>query len=338
MKLSIIVPVYQVESYIYACLDSLRCTHSSELEIIVVDDGSTDNSYGEIKRFEETRKPQNLIYIRQPNAGLSEARNTGMAAAKGEYIFFVDGDDWLAADALGQVFAALHKLSPDMLVFDVWKSYPHFKLPMKGAQMLPGKTYTCADVLELTFAGKMMVSAWSKVFKRSLLTNPPFAFPAGVWYEDLQLIKLYLEHPNAIVCYLPERLYHYRQREGSITQTFTDKLFDKYTACENISAWLTEFNGQQSYSELFHNFYLRAMILEMVNSLATSANDKAYIQNTVQRILSKPMSLSMKRNYMRNRTLHIKHKIALFFIFHLPALYMFVFRLRYKFRHWRFSS
>lgn len=338
MKLSIIVPVYQVEAYIYTCLDSLRCNNSSDVEIIVVDDGSTDNSYAEIKRFEESCKQQNLIYIKQANAGLSQARNTGLQVAKGDYVFFVDGDDWLATDALERVITALHALTPDMLVFDVWKSYTHFNLPMQGAHMQPGKRYTYADVLELTFAGKMMVSAWSKVFKRSLLTNPPFEFPLGVWYEDLQLIKLYLEHPDAEVCYLPERLYYYRQREGSITQTFTDKLFDKYTACENINRWLAEYNKLQAYAKLFQNFYLRAMIIEMVNSLATSANDKTYIRSTVQRILSKPMSISMKQNYMQNKTLHTKHKCALFFILHLSSLYMFVFKMRFTFRQWRFSQ
>jgi glycosyltransferase involved in cell wall biosynthesis len=332
MKLSIIIPVYQVQQFIYTCLASLHCANRTDTEIIVVDDGSTDQSYAEILRYTEQFTPKQFTYIKQANAGLSEARNTGLQAAKGEYVFFIDGDDWLTSDAMETIHANLHTAEIDMWIFDVWKSYTDFQIPMKGSHMQPHQTYSAADALVYTFTGKMMVSAWSKIFKRSVLMQPVFAFPKGMWYEDLQLIKLYLDHPNLKIQYLPKALYHYRQREGSITQTFSDKIFNKYIAFENIAQWLVQYDRANAYNTIFQNFYLRAMVLEMVNSLSTAKLSEEYRKSTINKIIALPISVEMRQGYFINNTLTFMQRLSLFVIFSTPKVYTFLFSLRYKIR------
>jgi glycosyltransferase involved in cell wall biosynthesis len=302
------------------------------IEIIVIDDGSVDKSLSEINRFIANNSGFDIHVIHQDNKGLSEARNVGINKSTGKYVLFLDGDDWLSHNALDELISVSLVTNADVFVFDLNKVFEKFTIPVKGAAMSEFQTYTGKQVLKMMFSGKMLVSACVKLFKKELLEYSNFQFPVGMWYEDLELVKLYILNPNASFQYLPKPYYQYLQRTNSITKTLNDKLFDKYIAFEKIKEWL----GQQFFETelylLYQNFYLRAMVLEMVNSLSTAKLDNSYRQTTIKKITTLPISIEMRKGYFINSTLTLMQRLSLFAIFNMPLLYTFIFAFRYKIR------
>ena len=123
MKLSVIVPVYNVEKYIAACLDSLLAQPSEEIEFIIIDDGSQDQSIAIAKQYVQRDSRFKIFHKR--NGGLSDARNFGVSRCTGEYVFFLDSDDTIEDDMIAEVITTLDREKPDLLVFDmlfVWEN------------------------------------------------------------------------------------------------------------------------------------------------------------------------------------------------------------------------
>lgn len=191
MKVSVIIPVYNVEKYLSKCLESVMRQTLRELEIICVNDGSTDGS-GKILKSYQTLDCR-IVVISKRNGGLSSARNTGLSKAGGEYVYFLDADDWLAEDALRILYQAAKKQDLDVLYFagkTVWETQKlkksHKKLEqdcsrnglnlplMTGSQML----------VELTAQKKYLVSVCLQFIKRSFLMEKGIAFYEGILHED----------------------------------------------------------------------------------------------------------------------------------------------------------
>ena len=117
MKLSIIIPIYDVESYLKRCLDSIVNQNSNNIEVIMINDGSTDN--GPIIAEQYSRQYENFYLINQENKGLSGARNTGISASKGDYLWFVDSDDYIANDAVDKILDAIEVSNADIIATNV---------------------------------------------------------------------------------------------------------------------------------------------------------------------------------------------------------------------------
>lgn len=117
MKLSIIIPIYNVESYLKRCLDSIVNQNSNNIEVIMINDGSTDN--GPIIAEQYSRQYENFYLINQENKGLSGARNTGISASKGDYLWFVDSDDYIANDAVDKILDAIEVSKADIIATNV---------------------------------------------------------------------------------------------------------------------------------------------------------------------------------------------------------------------------
>lgn len=223
-RFSIILPIYNVEKYLSACIDSILKQSFKDYEIILVDDGSKDSS-GAIcddykKGFERIK------VIHKPNGGLSDARNVGLKEAIGEYVFFVDSDDYLIDNnVLGQINEKIEISSPDVIAF---KSVKWFEST--------GKTSTCSwnlivstsaiepyqKYIELIDKDAYFNSAWSKVIRRSFLVNNNIEFEKGLLGEDNDWYYKVVEHIQSLEL-INEPLYVYRQRTGSITKTYTKK-------------------------------------------------------------------------------------------------------------------
>jgi glycosyltransferase involved in cell wall biosynthesis len=332
VQISVVIPVYNVEPFIYKCLNSLYTKSPQLVEVIVVDDGSTDDSLNEIRRFIDENSGIDIQVIHQDNKGLSEARNVGINLSTGNYIMFLDGDDWLADMAIDELIAMSTLTNEDVYVFDLNKVFTNFIVTVKGAAMSEFHTYSGTQVLKLMFGGKLLVSACVKLFKRDLLVRSNFQFPTGMWYEDLELTKLYILNPNATFQYLPKPYYQYLQRSNSITKTLNDKLFDKYVAFEKIKGWLGRVYDETEMNLLYQNFYLRAMVLEMVNSLSTAQLSEEYKKSTIKKIIALPISVEMRQGYFINSTLTLMQRLSLFVVFSFPQVYTFLFNLRYKIR------
>ena len=213
LKLSIIIPTYNVEDYLAKCLDSVICPDLKNYEIIIVNDGSTDRSLLIAEEY-CAKYPELIRIISQENGGLGAARNTGIEAAAGDYLLFLDSDDYLAEGALNEILETIEQ-DYDIFIFDflqvniygqpVGNIYGSDKLGELDLQSHP----------ELLFQAP---AACNKLIRRSLFIESGIRFPGHVWFEDLRTIpKLYLYTDKILALRKP--WYMYVIRRGSITNS-----------------------------------------------------------------------------------------------------------------------
>lgn len=231
MKLSVIVPVYNVSSYLPRCIDSLINQTYNRIEIILVDDGSTDNSGKICDAFatEDTR----IRVFHKANGGLSEARNFGLSKSKGQYIAFIDSDDYLHSHTFEWMMIILQKEGAEVAACQ-------FKY-IQAHQNAQDELQCSGDTTILTgreaVAGlygpqsrTIQFTACNKIYKKSLFIDHSIEFPVGKIHEDMYTTYKVLFHANKVVI-LPEQLYYYRQHISSITGVaFSKKNFTLFDA------------------------------------------------------------------------------------------------------------
>ena len=198
---SIIVPVYNIEEYIFKCLNSLVTQSYEKIEIIVVDDGSTDKS-GEMCD-EVAKLDKRVRVLHQKNKGLSGARNAGIKAAKGEFVCLVDGDDYVQEDFVKEMVQKARG-GADIIVCGYNSSIPE-NVTITGER---------ATIKLLVKQENMEIVAWNKMYRRELINN--FRYPEGENYEDTLTTYKILAAAKK-VSYMPKTLYVYLERTGSIT-------------------------------------------------------------------------------------------------------------------------
>ncbi|MDQ6469956.1 glycosyltransferase family A protein [Flavobacterium sp. LHD-80] len=221
---SIIIPVYNVEDYVSQCLDSILCQSFSDFELILVNDGSTDSS---LKICEEYKQkfPQ-IILISKENGGLSDARNTGLKTAKGEYIIFTDSDDyWQGKQILEDLNHLISKTNPDIIIHEESRFFAendvHCKYNQRFIKNKIGKFED--EVLNLVYHDLYVASAWDKVIKRAILIENQLFFPVGRKSEDVEWCGKLMHYIKTFSIY-SKSFYVYRQaRQGSITTTTSAK-------------------------------------------------------------------------------------------------------------------
>lgn len=215
---SIIIPAYNVGKMVVDAIES--CLNQdgvdqSEIEILVINDGSSDDTLSFISRYEDVA---NVVIINQRNGGLSNARNNGMAAAKGEYILFLDGDDWLMPDAL----ATLKPLAePDVVVqFPLIYWYSETEQELNSCGVPPGE-YSARQFMSLTLGQSKFqeIPAQKKLYPAGVLRDNKLRFVEGIYHEDNPFYVDVLMNAGRVK-YINEGIYCYRQnRQGSITAT-----------------------------------------------------------------------------------------------------------------------
>lgn len=235
---SVIVPVYNVEEYLSECLDSLLHQRLESIEIIAVDDGSTDGSSAILQEYADNN-PGRIRAFTKPNGGLSDARNYGMKRARGEYIGFVDSDDWVdpemflamhrkavETDSEAVVCGArLHFYQNDIEVEDAGRD-----IDLRGDISNFGQSVT--ENPQILFSSHSY--APTKLFHRRLFDEWGFEFPVGQWFEDSALVYNVMYAANRVSC-LEDNFYHYRfNRTGAITTTLSPKIFDIFKSCDSI--------------------------------------------------------------------------------------------------------
>lgn len=226
--ISIIVPVYNVEKYLKRNLDSLVNQTYKNIEIIVVNDETPDNSEKIIKQYE--KKYKKLIkYYKKKNGGLSDARNYGLKYAKGKYVAFVDSDDYVEKDYISELYKKAIEDDCDITVCDIYDEYENTGRKEIYNNYIPQKT---TNILEEKRLLLNRFAAWNKLYKISVFGD--LKFEKGKIYEDLRLIpKLYINSNK--IGYVNKPLYHYIIREGSImTSSNINKNLDIISAFEDI--------------------------------------------------------------------------------------------------------
>ncbi len=230
---SVIIPVYNVEKYISECLESLIHQTYKDIEIIIVNDGSTDSSEEIIKSYLE--ESNNIIYIYQKNKGTAEARNKGIESANGDYVLFVDSDDYLDKDMIQKMYNSADKNNSDVVVCGHIKFYDgnSSKNKIINYDGYENNIYNGKQVLDLMLSLRVKGYLCDKLFKRKKLLESDFKLEPNRYIEDWFPVIKQIKQAK-IITFINEPLYYYRQRNGSALHTINKKLLDDYVYTVDI--------------------------------------------------------------------------------------------------------
>lgn len=212
MRFSIVIPVYNVAEFLQKCIDSVLAGGSRDCEILLVDDGSTDGKSGAICDENAARYPDLIRVIHQENQGLGGARNTGLLAAQGEYLFFVDSDDTIAPGSLALLDREIEKTHADIYSFQMDQDDGAGHLHRIDVSPVYEGAFALRDHPEFLNA---LPAAWARIWRREFFLESGVVYPTKVWYEDIRTSpKLFALAESIVTVDAP--LYRYLVRPGSI--------------------------------------------------------------------------------------------------------------------------
>lgn len=243
LLISVIIPVYNVENYIRKTLDSVLEQTYKNYEIILVDDGSTDGS-GKICD-EYVSSCSQIRVIHQNNQGVSVARNVGIKEAKGDYLFFLDGDDWLSSNAFDELVSLVYDDKADIAAINI------FNVTNEKAVYLPETTkttYTSKEAMTMFFDDPgVFGSVNGKLYKRGIFND--LCFPEGQYWEDMHIGLEVLIGISKVIVSRKACLF-YRHRENSTTSSkFSKRKLDEYIAITHVNDVIKQINRPDLYAK-----------------------------------------------------------------------------------------
>jgi len=258
-RFSIIVPMYNVERFVPLCLKSLINQTFEDFEIICVDDGSPDNSKDLIKQY--AQKDSRVKLIVQENKGLGGARNAGVRAAGGEYLLFVDSDDWLSLDALEKMDKTIKKNPTDLGLFS-FNIFMDQTMKLDQPDMLKlfentNNVFTASQIASIMF---IHLCVWNKYYRRDFFIKNNLFFEENIYFEDILIhTKALIKAQSIAMC--RHHLYYYRIREDSIMQSSysNKKINDLVRALSSTVKWLKENEAYEFYKPYFARFAASAI-------------------------------------------------------------------------------
>jgi glycosyltransferase involved in cell wall biosynthesis len=305
--ISIIIPVYNVEKYLLDCLNSVAKQDLRNVEVLLVNDGSTDKSGDICQRFVD--KYDSFKLIVQKNGGLSSARNTGLSNASGKYVQFIDSDDILPDGSVGRILSYINLYKPDTLKigFDRFtENIPKINESSKNSIIFENGYQSLQKLMENVYDNY----SWSYVSKREIYTKNHIVFPEGRNYEDMATTYKILANSRHCLI-LNEKLYFYRIREGSISNHKSKK---------NAEDLLKSLDEVKSYFEQNNINMFIGNFITYYSLLGFKENNKA------RKFWSEYISANIGRRQFKN--LRLRYKIAII-LFKLN-LYSLIIRLRSK--------
>jgi len=286
MKLSVIVPVYNAGEFLNECIDSVLVQSMQDFELILVNDGSKDNSQ-QIIDWYVGKYPDKIRSLTLENGGQGRARNYGIELAKGEYLSFIDSDDWIEPDMYEKLCSIADKECADVVICDILSRFEDGRTEYFTARR---------DDRDISAAG----SSCNKLFRRTTVGD--IRFPEGRWYEDFAFsAKLIVKSQKTV--YLPEALYIYRCGQLSTMNNQNSlKNLDMLNIMDDLKLFMKTYDGRDEYDFLLINHVL----LDSINRLQRQKNKdkKAVIKKLrayVQENLPSLFTCSAYRKESRNR-------------------------------------
>ncbi len=275
MKLSVIVPVYNVETYLKQCLDSLLAQTLKDMEIIAVNDGSTDSSEEILKDYQK-KYPDKIRYVNKENGGLSSARNFGLKYADAQYVTFLDSDDYLKEDAYEKMICIADQEMLDVVCAGLlffWEDHKR-NFSLDGFSTISPKGARHNLLLAPQYA-------WNKIYRLDFFKNNHFQYPEGLWFEDIPVTTKMALYTDKIG-YVDEILYYYRQRTTSIMAAYDNpKLKDIYIVLESVyQNFKQEDKVELFYDELEFLFIKHLMLYDFMRMLKTDRYKMYYEMST----------------------------------------------------------
>ena len=277
MKVSAVIAIYNVEQYLDRCLNSLRAQNFTDMEVLCVNDGSTDNSEDIIRKYVEL--DQRFILLNKENGGLSDARNYGLKKARGEYILFVDGDDFVEENL---VLCAYERAEQDQLDLAVFAYHQYYlkdqTKELISLQFEENKVYNLKD--DPSLLCYVNNSAWNKIYRKTLFTDNDIIYPKGYNHQDLGTTAKLLYRAERIG-FIKTALYNYLvDRPNNITQERNQKIYHIIKMEEEILSYYKK-------EGIFDTYYEELKYLcgiNMIQSLRKliSYTDKVFVRQFVE--------------------------------------------------------
>ncbi|MBE6534229.1 MAG: glycosyltransferase [Ruminococcaceae bacterium] len=306
-KISVIVPVYNVEKYISSCLDSILSQTHTDLEIICVNDGSTDSS-GQILD-EYAKKDSRIKVFHKENGGVSSARNLALENATGEYIGFVDSDDYIAPDMYSSLLSNIVDNNADIAECGI-----AYVTENGDAKNGVSKVYSLSEqkqILKAFFLKDMGIVIWNKIFKSEIVNNQRFNENYKIGEDSLFLYNC-LKDANKIVG-IDTVGYYYLQRESSVMHNVVDK--KRLKLFEIVDCWLEE---NKHDKELYGSVVKRDAVLSVFVMDAALKNRQ---ENTEVIKMLRRRLLSHKNTILTNKNFSVKFKLGTLLLWLCPKLY-----------------
>lgn len=262
IKVSVIVPFYNVENYIEKCLQSLVTQTLEDIEIILVNDGSKDKSEEIAKKFAK-KYPDKIIYLEKENGGLSDARNYAIPKARGEYIAFLDSDDYAEMIMYEEMYNKAKAENLDYVECDFLWEYPDKILESKG------KVYENKKEMFI----HTRVVAWNKLIKREIIQENKIEFPKGYRYEDVEFFYKLLPHINTYGI-VEKPFIHYVQRENSISNVQNARTKEIIDVLGHVIDYYKTNNLFAEYKEPIEYVYARYILCSSMLRMVMIENKK----------------------------------------------------------------
>ena len=276
-KVSIIVPVYGVEKYIDKCLDSLVKQSLKEIEVIVVNDGTKDNSQKIIDKYVK-KYPDKIKSFIKENGGQGSARNYGLEKASGEYIGYVDSDDFIEKDMYKKLYNKAKEKDYDIVVcgnYNVSEDYQN--------KNVDAFISNYNSDLENIFFGKMAV--WNKIYKRDILVKNKLEFKEKVWYEDLAFTLKAIINSNTFA-FINEPLYDYLIRVGStMNNSNVTRNLEILDAFDDILIYIKH-NKKEEYLEKIEFLAIDHIYISAIVRVLKADADKNIKNETIEKLIN----------------------------------------------------
>ncbi|MEG0314093.1 MAG: glycosyltransferase [Erysipelotrichaceae bacterium] len=257
-KVSVIVPVYNTSKYLNKCLDSILNQTLKDIEVIIINDGSTDMSSNIIETYNDSR----IVSINQPNSGISITRNNGIKKATSSYIMFIDSDDWIERSMIEELYSTVINNNSDLVVCDFYEYYEDTKLK-KEIKVENFATTTLNNNPGLLF--NINSSPWNKIYCRQLLIDNAIEFPINLKYEDAYFVLKCLNAANNI-SKVNKPLINYLIRGGSETTVVDKRIFEIFQILELIKDIFKE-NDNKELSRYLEYFVINRLSVYNISQI-----------------------------------------------------------------------
>lgn len=228
IKISVIVPAYNQENRLHICMDSLVNQTFKDIELIIINDGSTDKSLEIINKYKQ-KYPKMIKVITRENKGISASRNEGLSIAKGKYVGFVDSDDYIELDMYEKLYNKIEQEKCDIVICNFKMFYENSDEIIYKNLGLNFKTTTLDETPNLVYT--IDYSPWNKLYKKELWND--IRYPLNLKYEDLEAILKIFNKAKSIA-YIDDYLYNYLQNPKGETSTVDRRVYDIYTILSNL--------------------------------------------------------------------------------------------------------
>lgn len=323
VSISVIIPIYNVQKYLARCLESICNQEFEDYEVILINDGSTDNSLNIAEIYIE-RYQDKIKLINQKNGGLSAARNKGLLHAEGKYVCFIDSDDYVEKTYLSEMYEVAEKNDAD-LVFCAFKSVDENGKVIKyirESRLISEKVYSLKENEELFL---IQNAAWNKLYRKDIIEECNLYFTPEVWYEDLRFTKKYLLNASKCV-YCDKALYNYLQRSGSIMNTQGEKNLEILGAIEEVINYYKERNVYEKYRKVIEFVAIDHIFISCLVRVLCYSKDKLLYKN-IRKQFEKSFPLYKKNIYIKG--LEKNRKIVYYLLrFRLLFLIKLIFRVK----------